>query len=170
MLLRATMTALLTPLAVVGVATTADANDPWQPAPQGSLTLPAERYCGDFDLRADPIRDAVEQRVVESYDSGAPRVVAYRGALLVELTNLTTGATAQVSLSGHSTATLREDGTMETYETNGPVGMGWPAGTAGLDAGFYLLNGRHVVGFAPDGSRTMLVDQGTEADLCERVS
>ncbi|UAL30860.1 hypothetical protein K8W59_04985 [Nocardioides rotundus] len=169
-MLRATVTALLAPLAVGALPASAAAADPWQPAPQGSLTLPAERYCGDFDLQADPIRQAVEQRVEESYESGAPRVVAYRGALLVELTNLTSGATARVSLSGHSTATLREDGTMETYETNGPVGMGWPTGTPGMDPGFYLLNGRHVVGFAPDDSRAMLVDQGTESDLCERVS
>jgi len=138
----------------------------WQPYPEGPLTLPAARYCGDFDLRSTPVRQDVKSRVLERYDSGAVRVQEFTGLLLVEVTNLSTGARVQRNLSGHAILTYREDGSIATYEMRGPIGFGWPQQDA-YDRGFYVMNGHHVVGFDASGARTMLVDQGSEENLCD---
>ncbi len=140
----------------------------WQPYPEGTLTLPAARYCGDFDLRSTPVRQDVKSRVLERYDSGAIRVQEFTGLLLVDVTNLSTGTTARRNLSGHATVTFREDGSIETYEMRGPIGFGWPQQDT-YDRGFYVMNGYHVVTFDPSGARSMLVDRGTEENLCTVV-
>jgi hypothetical protein len=144
----------------------ADAPEPWQPYPEGALSLPAERYCGDFDLLSTPIQQNVKSRVLERYSSGAPKVMEFTGLLRVEVTNLSSGQSVQANLSGHATVTFREDGSIEVYEMQGPIGMGWPQDDV-YSRGFYLMNGYHVVEFAPNGHRTMLVDHGTETNFCD---
>lgn len=144
----------------------ADAPEPWQPYPEGALNLPAERYCGDFDLLSAPIQQDVKSRVLERYSSGAPKVMEFTGLLRVEVTNLSSGQSVEANLSGHATVTFREDGSIEVYEMQGPIGMGWPQDDA-YSRGFYLMNGYHVVGFDPSGARTMLVDKGTETNFCD---
>ena len=140
----------------------------WQPYPEGPLTLPAARYCGDFDLRSTPVQQPVKSRVLERYDSGAVRVQEFTGLLLVDVTNLDTGTTVQRNLSGHAVVTYREDGSIETYEMRGPIGFGWPQQDT-YDRGFYVLNGYHVVTFDATGARSVVVDNGTEENLCDVV-
>lgn len=140
--------------------------EPWQPYPEGPLTLPAERYCGDFDLLSTPTQQDVKSRVLERYGSGAPRVMEFLGLLLVDVTNLSTGETVQANLSGHAIVTFREDGSIETYEMEGPIGMGWPQDDE-YARGFYLMNGYHLVAFDENGARTMMVDKGTETNFCD---
>ena len=159
--------AITTPL-LASTAAVGATPEAWQPYTEGPLTLPAARYCGDFDLRSTPVRQDVKSRVLERYDSGAVRVEEYTGLLLVDVTNLSTGTTVQRNLSGHAVVTYREDGTIETYEMRGPIGFGWPQQDA-YDRGFYVMNGYHVVGFDTSGARTMLVDRGTEENLCDVV-
>jgi hypothetical protein len=145
--------------------------EPWQPYEQGALRLPAERYCGDFDLLSEPTRQAVREKVLTRWDDGAPRTVAYAGPLVVTATNQATGDSVEVNLSGTATATYDETGAFDVYETDGPVGVGFPAGSNDrLEPGFYRLTGHHVIDFAADGSRTLDVDRGAETNICDLVS
>jgi hypothetical protein len=141
----------------------------WQPYHQAVLTLPAERYCGDFDLRSAPLRQDIRYRVLSRWDSGAPRTTEYAGPLVTESTNVDTGAAVRLNMSGHAVTLQREDGSLATYESSGPVGMGFPAGSVGLETGFYLFEGYHVVEFPADGPRRLVVDRGTETNICHLV-
>ncbi len=156
-------------LAFAAVAPAAAASpEPWLPYPEGTLTLPAARYCGDFDLQSTPVRQDVRSRVLQRYPDGAVEVQTFRGLLLVEVSNQSTGAAVQRNLSGRARVTFREDGSIATYEMWGPVGMGWPQQDA-YDRGFYVMDGHHVVAFDESGARSMLLDQGTEENLCDVV-
>lgn len=148
---------------------TAAGPEPWQPYVEGPLTLPADRYCGDFDLRSTPVQQDIRSRVLARYDSGAVRTAEYAGLLLVDVTNLSTGETVQRNLSGRAFVTFREDGSIATYEMDGPVGMGWPQDD-GYERGFYRMNGHHVIAFDEAGHRTALLDDGIEENLCDTVS
>ncbi len=138
----------------------------WQPYPEGDLFLPADRYCGSFDVHSTPVRQGVQSRVVSRWDSGGARETEYVGPLIVDATNTSTGKTVRLDLSGRAVTLQRPDGSLATYETDGPVGFGWPTGSVGLAQGYYLFRGRHVVEFPVDGPRRLVVDQGTETDVC----
>ena len=160
---------LVVPLAVAAPSSAAvPAPEAWQPYPEGPLTLPAADYCGGFALRSTPVRQAVESRVLDRYSSGGIRVEQFRGLLLVDVTNLTTGATVRRDLSGRALVTYRRDGSIITYAMAGPVGLGWPQQDA-YDCGFYVMDGVHVVSFDASGARRMVLDLGTEENLCDVV-
>ena len=168
--LRVAVAGLAVALSLPVLATSATAASPeaWVPYPEGPLTLPAARYCGDFDLRSTPVEQDVKSRVLERHASGAIRVQEFTGLLLVDVTNLSTGTTVRRNISGHAVVTYREDGSIATYEMRGPIGFGWPQQDA-YDRGFYVMNGYHVVAFDAAGARSMLVDRGTEENLCDVV-
>jgi hypothetical protein len=138
----------------------------WHPYPEGELLLPAGRYCDGFDVRSTPVRQDVRSRVVTRWDSGGARDTEYTGPLLVDATNTTTGKTVRLDLSGRAETLQRPDGSLAVYETDGPVGFGWPTGSVGLPQGYYVFRGRHVVRFPVDAPRELVVDQGTESDVC----
>ena len=173
-MIRAALVALLASLTAVPVVAAPAAageawhpvNESWQPYPEGGLFLPAERYCGDFDVRSTPVFQDVRSRVVSRWESGGPRETEYAGPLLVDATNTTSGKTVRLDLSGRAETLQRPSGSLAVYETNGPVGFGWPTGSVGLDQGYYLFEGRHVVEFPEAGPRELVVDQGTETDIC----
>ena len=138
----------------------------WQPYPEGELFLPADHYCGDFDVRSTPVFSDVKFRVVTRWDSGGARDTEYTGPLLVDATNTTTGKSVRLNLSGRAETLQRPDGSLAVYETKGPVGFGWPTGSVGLPQGFYVFRGRHVVEFPAGEPRRLVLDQGTETDVC----
>ena len=172
--LVAASAALAAVAALSPVATTAasaeegwhSVQESWQPYPEGELFLPAARYCGDFDVRSTPVFQDVQYRVTSRWESGGARDTEYTGPLLVDATNTTSGESVRLDLSGRAQTLQRPDGSLATYETHGPVGMGWPTGSVGLPQGYYVLRGRHMVEFPEAAPRRMLVDQGTETDVC----
>lgn len=131
--------------------------------------LPADRYCGDFDLSATPLFQDIRYRVLSRWDSGGPRVTVYDGPLRTENTNQATGGSVVLNMSGRAETLQREDGSLATYESKGPIGMGFPTGSVGLAPGFYLFEGRHVVEFPQSQPRRLVVDQGTETNVCDLV-
>jgi hypothetical protein len=96
-------------------------------------------------------------------------VQEFKGLLLVAVTNQSTGDTVRRNLSGHAVVTFREDGSIATYEMRGPIGFGWAQGDT-YARGFYRMNGYHLVAIDPSGTKTVLVDHGTEENLCEAVA
>lgn len=111
----------------------------------------------------------MRERVTSTWPDGSPRVVRYAGPLRSTFTNDSTGASTTLNLSGSATAWLRSDGSMERYETHGPVGFGFRAGDD-MTRGYYRLVGHHVVTFDADGTRHLEVAQGQQQDICAMLS
>jgi hypothetical protein len=172
-MMRRLLTLLVVPLVTVALAAPAHAeeawhpvDEEWQPYVQGDLDLPADRYCGDFAVHSTPVRQDIVFRVVSRWESGGPRDVEYRGPLITEATNTTTGESVRLNMSGRAYTQQRPDGSLSTYEAIGPVGFGWPTGSVGLPQGYYVFRGRHVVEFPRSAPRRLVVDQGPETDIC----
>lgn len=165
---RALATVATAATALALSTTNAAAAGPWQPYPEGDLTLVAGSYC-DFTVTAHPVAQGVKYRTVESYPDGTPKVQEFTGPLRVLFTNTANGAHTTLNLSGHAIVTYRQDGSMAQYETRGPVGFGFHAGD-GFPKGYYRLLGRHVMTFDPDGTRHLVVDQGAEQNICTMLS
>ncbi|WP_051369602.1 hypothetical protein [Phycicoccus elongatus] len=144
-------------------------HEAWQPYVEGTLTLPADRYCGDFDLELSAQEQDIVSKVTTRWDTGGERTVAYKGPLLTRATNLSTGESVVIDLGGKAGALYRADGSLQTYSLNGPVGVGWPQDGGGLSRGYYLMDGKHVIDYAPDGTRTLTEDKGSETDVCRLV-
>lgn len=145
-------------------------DEPWQPYPEGDLTLPAARYCGSFDLSLTAVRQDIKVKVLSRWDDGTARSETYSGQLISRATNLSSGSSTDLNFSGTAQTLYRPDGSLSVYTMRGPVGMGWPAGGGSeLGQGFYQLNGYHEVEFGTDGVRRMLVDRGEEVNVCQLV-
>ncbi|MGA9716229.1 MAG: hypothetical protein WBQ48_10405 [Aeromicrobium sp.] len=167
--LVAALTALMFTAPVSAATDWHTVREPWQSYEVDELYLPADRYCGDFDLSATPVFQDVRQRVISRWNSGGPRETVYNGPLRTRNTNKTTGESVLSNLSGRAETIQREDGSLATYASTGPIGMGFPRGSVGLDAGFYLFRGRHVVDFPAGHPRRLVVDRGTETNICDLV-
>lgn len=173
---RGVVTSLVASLAAVLLAGPASAesgwhrvDEPWHRYEQSGLLLPADRYCGDFDMSTTPLFQDIRSRVVSRWDSGGPRETVYAGPLRAESTNEATGESVVLNLSGRAELVQREDGSLQSYESKGPIGMGFPVASIGLEPGFYLFQGRHVVEFPEGQPRRLVVDQGTETNVCDLV-
>lgn len=146
-----------------------EVEESWRSVSYDGLFLPADRYCDGFDLQTSTVHQDVRARVTTRWDGGAARTTSYRGPLLSEATNLSTGASTQLSMSGRAEVLTRPDGSIAVYTSTGPIGMGWPQDGGGLERGFHVLKGHHVTTFATDGSREIEVDRGSSVNVCELV-
>src|SRR5690606_8762651 len=106
--------AALAPLALTAVllgATPASAGTGpgWEPAPSAPWDVAAGARC-DFPVHGEPVVDEVVQRVLSTYPDGSPRRIAYKGDLVVRVTNTETGAHHDADASGPAPVELRRDG------------------------------------------------------------
>lgn len=84
----------------------------------------------------------------------------------MRFTNVDTGASIEVDLNGVGTIRYGADGAQTLYLL-GPAAVGFRP-TDPYPAGFYVLDGFHVVYTAPERAfREMQVDAGTERNICE---
>lgn len=130
---------------------------------QSFTTAPGD-LC-DFRLRSTVRFDREYVRTTDFFPNGDPKLQQYSGPLVVRLTNLETDAKIQRDLSGRGVVSYRAEGSYD-FRTQGPAAIGFHDGDS-LDPGYYLLRGIHVVRFNADGSRELILDHGTEHDLCD---
>ncbi len=136
----------------------------WKPYRTGAFESPAGQTCA-FTLRGDPVKDREEIATWATYADGSPRLQTIRGDLRVRYTNVESGATVERDLFGVGTIAYGRDGSTTLYLV-GPAAVGFKP-TDPYPAGFYALDGFHVVYTAPERvTRQMVVDAGTEHDIC----
>jgi hypothetical protein len=138
----------------------------WEPYRTQPFTSPAGQLC-EFTLQADPIADEEMVATVARFPDGSPKVEAYTGKLVVRYTNVETGATTDKDLSGNAVVRYFENGAYTMY-MHGPVGVGFRE-TDQYPKGMYVFDGFHVVhtgADAADRDREVVVDAGTEHDIC----
>ncbi|MFG2330318.1 hypothetical protein ACGFMM_11895 [Streptomyces sp. NPDC048604] len=161
----ATATALLVLTAPARAAeTTAEG---WVPSPTPSYSFPAGTRC-DFPVRTEPVVDEVVRNTIRSYEDDSPRLVAYRGDLVVRVTNTETGAYVDADAGGRALVEIRPDRS-QFWQVSGPIlaGFGENAGT--LPRGLYTIDGTYTLEVSAAGRKTLTMAQGTTEDLCERI-
>lgn len=153
---------------VAVAAPEASARGGWEPVEQPAFTVMAGKHC-DFAWSYEPTAQSMRKRVVQSNADGSPKVVEFAGKLQGVTTNDETGETIWRSTSGRMIEHLRADGSVSRYETFGPVGLGFGAGSVGIDQGYYIFHGHSVIDVAPDGTKTLTSSRGAREDICQTL-
>jgi hypothetical protein len=160
--------ALLVAAAASAGATGADSSSVvWQPLRSEPITVAAGLAC-TFPLHLEPVVDEEEIATFATFPDGTPRVQAVRGGLRTRFTNLDTGVSVERDLDGIGVISYEADGS-NTWYFSGPAAVGFRP-TDGYPAGFYVLDGFHVVHTAPERTnREMRVDAGSEENICDAL-
>ncbi|MFF8015798.1 hypothetical protein [Streptomyces sp. NPDC007929] len=137
----------------------------WEPAPSAPWDVGAGVRC-DFPVHGEPVVDEVEQRVLSTHPDGTARWVAYRGDLVIRVTNTDTGASHDADASGSALVEYRDDGS-QFWAVHGPVLVGLATGN--LPRGLYIIDGAYTMDIGTDGSKNIALTHATTDDLCARI-
>lgn len=141
----------------------------WEPAaPASPWDLPAGARC-DFPVHGEPVVDEVVQRVMDTHPDGSPKLVAYKGDLVIRITNTATGASYDADASGSAVVEYRTDGSQFWYVA-GPVLVGFPEDGGNMPRGLYIIDGVYTLDIGSDGYRRLNMVHGTTTDLCAQIA
>ncbi|WP_151082002.1 hypothetical protein [Nocardioides cynanchi] len=156
--------------AAVLAAAPAGAATQWTDYRSSDFTLAAGAVCS-FPLQGHVVADQERYRPTETYPDGSPRVQEFTGRLVVEYTNLDTGASVTRNLTGRSDFEYLPDGSFTLTDVGGHFAVGLHPGDS-PSTGFYVVNGvGSTVSFAADGHRTLTVSDGsTVENLCQTLA
>ncbi|WMD03017.1 hypothetical protein [Streptomyces sp. FXY-T5] len=139
----------------------------WEPAPSAPWDVGAGVRC-DFPIHGEPVVDEVERRVLSTHPDGSVRRVAYRGDLVVRVTNTATGTFHDADVSGSAVVDHRRDGS-QFWAVRGPVLVGVGEGRGSLPRGLYVVDGVFTMDIGTDGFKDVRLVHGTTEDLCARI-
>ncbi|MFD0276461.1 hypothetical protein ACFVHB_21505 [Kitasatospora sp. NPDC127111] len=157
--------------ATAGVATggaaSGEGGGGWERWPSASFDLPAGARC-DFPVHLEPVVDQVLRRVLEADADGTVRRAAFKGALVMRLTNTVTGAWYDADAGGRSVVDYRPDGS-QTWRAHGPILLGFAEHRGNLPRDLYTVDGSYTVDIDATGYRTLTMRHGTAEPLCRLV-
>ncbi|GLI00471.1 hypothetical protein Pa4123_57470 [Phytohabitans aurantiacus] len=144
----------------------------WVPAPSSPWEVPAGARC-DFPVRAEPVVDEVRTRVFERYPDGSTKREAYVGDLVLKVTNVASGASVEVDLSGSAMVKIAQGGTVvsdSVWAVVGPALFGFREGGGNRPRGIYVFDGLYTIAFDAASYKTVTMYHGTERELCAELS
>ncbi|MFJ8884510.1 hypothetical protein ACIRJR_14045 [Streptomyces sp. NPDC102402] len=139
----------------------------WEPAPTPPYDVPAGARC-DVPVHTEPVVDEVVQRVLERRPDGSPSRVAYRGDLVVRVTNTDSGAFYDADVSGSAIVDHHADGSQKWYVV-GPVLAGVGENAGNLARGLYVLDGVYTMDISATGYKSVHLVRGSADDVCARI-
>lgn len=139
----------------------------WEPAPSAPWDVAAGVRC-DVAVHGEPIVDEVVRRVLARHPDGSPKQVAYKGDLVVRVTNTTSGAFYDADVSGSAVVDHRPDGS-QFWTVRGPVLVGVGEGRGNLPRGLYVVDGVYTLDISSDGYKSVNLAHGSVTDICNRV-
>ncbi|MEU8708882.1 hypothetical protein [Streptomyces sp. NPDC048565] len=139
----------------------------WEPAPTPPYDMPAGARC-DVPVHTEPVVDEVVQRVLDRRADGTPSRVAYRGDLVVRVTDTDTGSFHDADVSGSAVVDYHADGSQKWYVV-GPVLAGVGENAGNLARGLYVLDGVYTMDISATGYKTVHLVHGSADDLCARI-
>jgi hypothetical protein len=137
------------------------------PAPTPPFEQPAGLTC-DVPIRVEPIVDEVVTKVLQRYPDSSIRWDAYKGPLIVRVTNLATGRHHDADISGSALVEHTTDGA-ETWNVVGPVLLGVREGGGTIPRGLWVIDGVYRLHIAADGYRTVTMVHGTRDNVCDHL-
>ncbi len=149
------------------LALTATTGGGWVPAPSAPWTTPAGARC-DFAVHGEPVVDEVVKRVVATNPDGSVKSAAYKGDLVVRVTNTATSAAYDADASGSALITYGTDGSQH-WAVAGPVLIGFGENAGSLPRGLYIVDGLYTLDISPTGYKTLTMPRGSVDSLCARI-
>jgi hypothetical protein len=169
MSLAAAAAAVLLCAAPASAAARTDGDGEWIPAPSAPFDQAAGVTC-DFPIHAEPIVDEVKMQVLATYPDGSSKREIYDGALIIRVTNTSTGASVDADASGTAVIDYKPGGSFaqsSTWHVAGPVLVGFRAGGGNLPRGMYILDGIFTLTFSDTGFKTVKFRVGGADNICD---
>ena len=139
------------------------------PLPDASQTfdLPAGLACS-FEVAAQPV---INQEFTTTFPAQANGdvVVFVTGRLVERITNVSTGRSITVNVSGPGTAVLHPDGSITVTARGSSFLILYPTDITPGPA-FLINTGRYVATFNAAGQETLISQSGTQFDVCAALS
>ncbi|MFJ5863241.1 hypothetical protein ACIQEY_02300 [Streptomyces parvus] len=136
----------------------------WEPAPSAPWDVPAGERCA-FPVHGEPIVDEVVSRELPPPAEGVTRT-AYKGDLVVRVTNKETGAHYDADVSGTALVDAYASGA-QFWQVLGPVLVG--VGEGSLDRGLYVVDGAYTIDIGPTGTKTVAGPVVRTDSICARI-
>lgn len=150
--------------AITTATTTAPRGSGWEPAPSAPWDVAAGERCA-FAIHGEPIVDEVVRRELPPPAEGITRS-AYKGALVVRVTNKETGAHYDADVSGSALVDVHASGA-QFWRVLGPVLVG--VGDGNLARGMYVVDGVYTIGISPAGAKTVTGPVIAKNDICAEI-
>jgi hypothetical protein len=134
----------------------------------GTVSLPHPYPCG-FDVRLDLVNNETLTRFIDNNGTLAKQVIS--GSSFGMFTNLPSGKTINVNLSGPAQFTFNSDGSI-TINADGPQGFVVPLlGLGSVPLTQFLVGSGHVVyRISPKTGITLVSKVGSFQDVCPMLS
>ncbi|WP_087765304.1 hypothetical protein [Streptomyces sp. CS057] len=161
----AAMTLGTGPAAAAAPTTAPPRGSGWEPAPSAPWDVAAGERCA-FAIHGEPIVDEVVRRELPPPAEGVTRS-AYKGDLVVRVTNKETGAHYDADVSGSAVVDVHASGA-QFWRVAGPVLVG--VGDGNLARGMYVVDGVYTIGISPAGSKTVTGPLVTTDSVCDRIA
>ncbi|MCF2529185.1 hypothetical protein [Yinghuangia soli] len=143
--------------------------DGWEPAPPvPDYFWDAGTRC-DFPVRSTAVLDEVVQKVIRRHPDGKPSLVAYRGPLLVRITNTVAAKSHVVDAGGSALVEYRPDGS-QMWHIVGPVLTTFRENGGTLPRGLYRLDGVYTLDIDATGYKILDMPLGSADPLCPRIT
>ncbi|MGW1297989.1 hypothetical protein [Streptomyces sp. NPDC002533] len=136
----------------------------WEPAPSAPWDVPAGERCA-FAVHGEPIVDEVVSRELPPPAEGVTRT-AYKGDLVIRVTNKETGAHYDADVSGTALVDAYASGA-QFWRVLGPVLVG--VGEGNLPRGLYVVDGAYTIDISPTGTKTVAGPAVRTDSLCARI-
>ncbi|WP_431040520.1 hypothetical protein ACQUSR_00535 [Streptomyces sp. P1-3] len=149
------------------LATSPPAGTRWEPAPSAPWTAAAGTRCA-FPVHGEPVVDEVRRRVLETHPDGTAKRVAYKGDLVVRVTNTQTGASYDADAGGSAVVDYRADGS-QFWTVRGPVLIGFGEDGGTLPRGLYTVDGTYTMDVSATGYKTLTMLRGSTDALCAHL-
>ncbi|MFJ6510894.1 hypothetical protein ACIQMO_11690 [Streptomyces sp. NPDC091406] len=144
---------------------TAPRGSGWEPAPSAPWDVPAGERCA-FPIHGEPIVDEVVSRELPSPAEGVTRT-AYKGDLVIRVTNKETGAHYDADASGSAVVDGYASGA-QLWRVLGPVLVG--VGDGNLARGMYIVDGAYTLAVSPTGAKTVAGPVVRTDSICDRLA
>jgi hypothetical protein len=139
----------------------------WTPAPTPPFSQAAGVTCA-FPVYAAPAVDQVVTKVLQRYPDGSIKRDAYKGALIVAVTNTLTGGIYDADASGSAVVDHAPDGA-QTWYVAGPILLSVRAGQGNIPQGLWVVNGLYRLVIDATGYRTLTMVHGTRYNVCDHL-
>jgi hypothetical protein len=138
----------------------------WTPAPTPPFDRAAGEVC-DFPIHGVAIVDHVVTEVLTSYPDGTIKRDAFKGPLIIRVTNTLTGKYFDADASGSAIVDHATDGA-QTWYVAGPIMANFREGAGNLPRGLYLIDGLYRLVITADHHLTLTL--GHTDNVCDHLA
>ena len=137
------------------------------PTANSPFDFPAGVVCG-FEVAGQPLVDNEVTKTFPPLPNGDV-VQIVTGRVVLQLTNVDSGKSLTLNVSGPATITAHPDGSVTAIDSGRSLSFFFPTDSPAGPA-TYLYTGQVVLNFTADGQQILVSQTGTSRDICAALA